>query len=182
MTRGASLVLAVALLVTGCESGNSPETGGEIVWATGAIDATTGPAADIAGIWNRTHPKGPTVRVEGLPQAADDQRQLMAIELKAGLSTLDVLSLDVIWTGEFAVHGWLADLTDIRPDVARASLPGPLQSGTWNGKLWAAPLTSGAGFLYYRTDLVAHPPTTWNELVEVGRRVGGREGIAPLVA
>jgi trehalose/maltose transport system substrate-binding protein len=51
----------------------------------------------------------------------------------------------------------------------------------WDGRLWAAPFTTDAGLLYYRTDLVAAPPTTWRELIDVGTRLRAEQGIAPYV-
>jgi multiple sugar transport system substrate-binding protein len=153
-----------------------------LVWAIGAIDAAPGgPAPEIADLWNQAHPDGPQVRLHALPPSADDQRQLMATELNAGLPEFDILTLDVVWTGEFAVNGWLADLQRMRSSLERLSLAAPLRSATWNGTLWGAPFTSDAGVLYYRTDLVDKPPTTWEELVRVGLAAGAKAGIAPFV-
>jgi multiple sugar transport system substrate-binding protein len=43
------------------------------------------------------------------------------------------------------------------------------------------PYNSNAGFLYYRTDLVDEPPTTWDELKDVGLAAAEEEGIAGFV-
>ncbi len=172
--------VALALLpVVGCAA-PAPEPVRELVWATGRITAE-GPARDVADRWNAAHPAGPRVRVEALPESADDQRQLLALELNAGIPDLDVLDLDVVWTAEFASRGWLTDLSALRPDVTATALPASVRSATWDGRLWAAPFTTDAGLLYYRTDLVPRPPTTWRELVDVGTRVGAEQGIAPYV-
>ena len=98
------------------------------------------------------------MRIERLPESPDDQRQQMAVELAARNSDLDILTLDLVWIGEFARNGWLADLDDFRGQIQKVSLPGPFQSATWKGKLWAAPSTTDAAFLYYRKDLVPTPP------------------------
>jgi multiple sugar transport system substrate-binding protein len=132
-------------------------------------------------MWNQLHPNGPKVRIETLPDSVDDQRQQLSLELNAQSPDFDILSLDVIWTGEFAENGWLTDLEDLRPQLEKVSLPGPLQSAAWGGKLWAAPQRTDAGLLYYRTDLVDQPPTTWDELMKVGLRVGKAHEIAPFV-
>ena len=120
--------------------------------------------------------------MEPLPESADDQHQLMALELNAGLDEFDILELDVIWTAEFAQNGWLVDLKELRADSERVSLPVAVQTAVWDGRLWAAPYTTDAGLLYYRSDLVEKPPTTWEELRDVGFRVGEEQGIAPFVA
>jgi multiple sugar transport system substrate-binding protein len=181
--RRAVVLLVVVLVAAACTSGSKgPSTGTELVWAIGAIDAdSNGPAQAVAKLWNDSRPDGPRVRVEALPDSADEQRQLMAIELNAGLPGLDILSLDVVWTGEFAESGWLVDLEDVRKDIEEVSLGAPFQSATWKGRLWAAPFTSGAGILYYRKDLVDPPPETWEKLSREGLKAADRAGIEPFV-
>ena len=41
----------------------------------------------------------------------------------------------------------------------------PVKAATYNNTLFAAPYTSDAGLLYYRSDLVPNPPTTWDEMM-----------------
>lgn len=177
-------LLPVLLIAAGCTAAPpGPASSQELVWATGSITAA-GPAAGVAELWNRQHPQGPRVRVEALPEAADDQRQLLALELNAGISDFDILDLDVIWTGEFASNGWLVELEDLREEVEQVALPGPVQSAVWDGRLWAAPYTTDAGLLYYRSDLIdrAALPTTWPQLMDLGQQIADREGIAGFVA
>ncbi|MGH8907870.1 MAG: ABC transporter substrate-binding protein [Egibacteraceae bacterium] len=174
------VLMALALLAAGC-AGSTPG-GGELVWAIGGAEARPGGVhRDTVEIWNQLHPNGPKVRIETLPESADDQRQQMRLELDAQSPDFDILGLDVIWTGEFAENGWLESLEELRPQVEEVSLPGPLQSASWGGTLWAVPYSSNAGLLYYRTDLVDQPPRTWDELMEVGLAAGQRAGIAPFV-
>ncbi|MGH3998174.1 MAG: extracellular solute-binding protein, partial [Pseudonocardiaceae bacterium] len=179
-----AVLAATVLAVAGCAGTTSSGSGAELVWLTGGIPVADWRAAlDVARQWNGRHPNGPKVRVQGLSSgAADNAYRLLTVELNAGLNQFDIVDLDVIWIPEFAQHGWLVDLQDLRPDVELALLPGAVQAGVWNGKLWAAPYTTDAGILYYRLDLVDTPPATWEELIEVGRRVGERNGIAPFVA
>jgi multiple sugar transport system substrate-binding protein len=132
-------------------------------------------------MWSEENPDNP-ITIERLPDDAGEQRQQQSLELNAQGSGFDVLGMDVIWTGEYAVNGWLESLEDVRAEIEDVTIPGAFQSAAWEDELWAAPYNSNAGFLYYRTDLVDEPPTTWQELVEVGTRVGEEEGIAPFVA
>src|SRR5438445_4464406 len=175
---GTALVLIAASLLGGGKTGANAD----LVWATGSVGGgPAGASEETVAAWNQLHPKGPRVRIERLPESPDDQRQQMAVELAARNSDLDILTLDLVWIGEFARNGWLADLDDFRGQIQKVSLPGPFQSATWKGKLWAAPSTTDAAFLYYRKDLVPTPPTTWEELEEVGLRVGREHGIFPFV-
>lgn len=168
LARPVALVVAVLVIGGACDARDGETSNGDLVWAIGSVEGET--ARHIAEMWNDRHAEGPKVRVVELPESADDQRQLMAIEQNAGLETIDVLTLDVVWTGEFAEKGWLTDLADVSPEIRGVSSPAPLQSATWNEQLWAAPFTTNVSFLYYRTDLVpdgfaANPPKTWGALV-----------------
>jgi multiple sugar transport system substrate-binding protein len=44
-------------------------------------------------------------------------------------------------------------------------LPATVKAATYNGTLYAAPYASDGGLLYYRTDLVKTPPTTWDQMI-----------------
>jgi multiple sugar transport system substrate-binding protein len=183
VSRRAVLTAAV-LVAAGCMRATDSNSAAELVWATGGISAADlAPAMDIAKQWNQRHPNGPKVRVQALPsESVNDTHQLLALELNAGLNQFDIVDLDVSWIPEFAQRGWLVDLQDLRSEIEQVSLPGPLQVAIWEGTLWAAPYVTDAGILYYRADLVDTPPTTWQELIDVGHRVGQRNGIASFVA
>jgi multiple sugar transport system substrate-binding protein len=181
--RRTLLTAAVVLVTAGCGDAVGSGSGAELVWATGGVSAADRDVAlDVVARWTRLHPNGPTVRVEPLPLSPNEQHQMLELELNASLKNFDILTLDVVWIRQFAQHGWLVDLQDLRPEIERVSLPGPVQAAVWNGKLWAAPQVTDAGILYYRSDLVSKPPTTWEDLIDIGRRVGGQNGIAPFVA
>lgn len=183
VSRRAILAAAVALITAGCTAAAGSGSSAELVWATGGVaGADRDGALDIAARWHALHPDAPKVRVESLPLSTNDQQELLELELNAGLGSLDILSLDVVWIPEFAQRGWLVDLHELRSEIERVSLPGPVRAAVWNGKLWAAPGVTDAGILYYRSDLVDKPPATWGELVQTGRRVGERNGMAPFVA
>ncbi|WP_153393921.1 ABC transporter substrate-binding protein [Ornithinicoccus halotolerans] len=183
---GVALAAAFSLTIlpacTPSGDGGDEEGGGELTWAIGGAEANPGGIHQrIAELWSEQNPDTP-ITIEVLPEEADQQREQQALELQAEGSGFDVLGVDVIWTGEYSENEWLESLEDVRGDIEEAVLPGPLESATWGGELWAAPYNSNAGFLYYRTDLVDEPPTTWEELCEVATRVGEEEGIGGLVA
>jgi multiple sugar transport system substrate-binding protein len=173
------LVPAIAFGLAAC-AGSTPEQdagagGAGIVWAARAGDNEI--AGKIAEAWNREHPDTP-VRIEELPSNADQQRQQLTLELSAEGTLFDVVGLDVIWAGEFADNGWIEPLPELGREAEAVHLPGPLESGSYQGSQWALPLFTGAGFLYYRSDLLdVPPPRTWQELKEVGLRLSQETGI-----
>ena len=187
--RGVILSLTVAvlaLLVGACSlpppAGSQPGPD-ELVWAIGGAASNPGAVNEqIAELYREQDSSRPTVRVEQLPNSADLQREQMAYELQAQGAGFDVLGLDVIWTGEFAVNGWVDSLEDIRGDLEGVVLDSAMESGIYEDELWAAPFNTNAGFLYYRTDLVDEPPQTWDELAQMAQEIGEREGIGGYVA
>ncbi len=90
-------------------------------------------------------------------------------------SDIDVISMDIIWPAEFALNQWLSPITD-RWSVSERDkyLPGPIQGCTLGGQIWAAPLRTDVGLIYYRKDLVPNPPKTWDELTATAQDLQSR--------
>ena len=101
-----------------------------------------------------------------LPTSADLQRQQLVRRLAAHDSSLDIMGLDVTWEAEFAEAGWIIPWTGpIAQQVESNTLPGPLSTAEWQGKLVAVPQSSNTELLWYRSDLVPNPPKTWAEMI-----------------
>lgn len=168
--RSAAFVAALATAATSC-AGSDPEAGEEGSLVVAMREGDNNVAPILVEMWNEQNPDFPA-RLETLQGNADQVRQQLSLELDAEGDEFDVVGLDVIWTGEFAQNGWIENLSDLSDEALGASLPGPLASGRYQGEQWALPLLVGAGFLYYRTDLIdGEPPRTWDELVDVGLEV-----------
>jgi len=100
-----------------------------------------------------------------LQNAADQQRLQMARRLAAHDTTMDILGLDVTWEAEFATAGWIRPWTGtFKQQAIAGTLKGPLQTAIWRGKLVAVPYNSNTQLLWYRSDLVKKPPTTWAQM------------------
>lgn len=70
----------------------------------------------------------------------------------------DVISMDVVWAGEFAAAGFLSPLDTMIKDAGWLPTDfnaGSMASGKYKGKNYALPYFSDLGFLYYRTDIVS---------------------------
>jgi ABC-type glycerol-3-phosphate transport system substrate-binding protein len=109
--------------------------------------------------------RGIEVEIRVTPDAADQRHQLYVQWLNARADAPDVLQLDVIWTAEFAAAGWILPLDRFDPP-ADSFFPAAIEANRWRGELYALPWFVDVGMLYWRTDLMAAPPTTLDELEE----------------
>src|SRR5580692_13043570 len=107
-----------------------------------------------------------TISYQKLPQAADGQRQQMVRRLAAHDSTMDILGLDVTWEAEFAQAGFIEPWTGTyKAQAVNGTLVPALNTAIWNGTLYAVPDNSNTQLLWYRSDLVPNPPTTWAQMI-----------------
>jgi multiple sugar transport system substrate-binding protein len=108
-------------------------------------------------------------------RSTDEQRLHLARRLVAHDSGLDIMELDVIWTGEFAQAGWILPYPPERArEVEEGTLEVPLETGTYQGRLYAAPLAANTQLLWYRRDLVPNPPRTWDEMIQMAESLAVR--------
>ncbi|HKR51327.1 MAG TPA: ABC transporter substrate-binding protein [Pseudonocardiaceae bacterium] len=168
----AGVALGAATLV-GCDSGGA---GGVVLnFATGneGADQYRAAAAECSKASGGRY----TIEQKTLPNrsTADDQRLHLARRLVAHDPSLDIMELDVIWTGEFAQAGWILPYPAERArQIAEGTLRVPLETGTYQGKLYAAPLSSNIQLLWYRKDLVPKPPETWDEMLQMAENLAAR--------
>lgn len=161
---GAAAVLALSS-VAACGS----ESSGTVLSFYTAADGAEQYAAAAA---NCTAAAGGryTIEQRTLPKGADDQRLQLARRLTGEDDTLDLMTLDVVWTAEFAEAGWALPLPpDVAASVSEGTLAGPLASATWQDTLYAAPLNTNTQLLWYRKDLMpgGRPPQTWDEMIDI---------------
>jgi multiple sugar transport system substrate-binding protein len=163
--------LTTASTVAACGSGG----GGTVInYYTPANEAQTFTA--VAKRCNEQLGGRFTIQQISLPKGADDQRLQLARRLTGNDKTLDVMALDVVWTAEFAEAGWALPLSDdpsgqAESDATSNTLPGPLETATWEDKLYAAPITTNTQLLWYRADLMPEPPKTWDSMVSEATRL-----------
>ncbi|CDO90042.1 lpqY [Mycobacterium triplex] len=165
------MLAMLATALSGCGSGH----GGLVVtFYTPAADGAT--FAEVARRCTQESGGRYSVQHVSLPRAPGAQRLQYARRLAGHDRTLDVMSLDVIWTAEFAEAGWALPLSDDPAGQAEAdagvdTLPGPLATAGWKHKLYAAPLTTNTQLLWYRPDLVRQPPPDWDGMVAEATRL-----------
>jgi multiple sugar transport system substrate-binding protein len=162
---GAVVALAVSSLVA-CSSsggGGGSNTGhGAITFVTGKDNSGTWPV--LAARWNKLHPDE-KVTVKQQSDQADQQLSDLEQHFQAKDSGYDVVTVDVVWTAEFAAKGWIVPLTGKFSLDTSPLLPATVKAATYNGTLYAAPFASDGGLLYYRKDIVPTPPKTWDEMI-----------------
>ena len=114
--------------------------------------------------WNAAHPNEKVTFKEQTDQA-DQQHDDLVQNFQAKNANYDVVSVDVVWTAEFAAKGWLQPLKDKMKLDTAAMLKPTVESASYKGTLYAAPQNSDGGILYYRKDLVPTAPKTWDEMM-----------------
>jgi multiple sugar transport system substrate-binding protein len=106
-----------------------------------------------------------TISYQELPEAADGQRQQMVRRLVAHDASMDILGLDVTWEAEFAQAGLIEPWTGkYKAEAEAGTLKPALETAMWHNQLVAVPDNSNTQLLWYRSDLVKTPPTTWAQM------------------
>jgi multiple sugar transport system substrate-binding protein len=166
---GAALAVTAVAWLTGCGFSSEESGGGRSITLYGANEV--GFPEAIAAC-NRQARGRYRIRYVVLPRTADAQRELMARRLAAEDSDIDILTMDIPWTAEFAEAGWIREWTGERRRRALAGrLEGPTRTVDYDGKLWATPFTTNGQLLFYRKDRVRRPPRTWDEMIDMAERM-----------
>jgi multiple sugar transport system substrate-binding protein len=167
-------VLALALSACGGGGGATTPAGGD---AEQGLDSR-GPITYVQGKdnsnvvrpliekWNAAHPDEKVTFKEQTDQA-DQQHDDLVQNFQAKNANYDVVSVDVVWTAEFAAKGWLQPLKDKMALDTSKMLKPTVDSASYKGTLYAAPQNSDGGILYYRKDLVPTAPKTWDEMMSM---------------
>jgi multiple sugar transport system substrate-binding protein len=174
------LLFTIALVASGCGNKKSSKGGGggggskkslapsdaknakgTVTWCIGKD--TTGAFAQVIKMHNAQN-NGVTAKLLELPTSADQQRTQQIQRLRAKSSECDVLGIDPIWMAEYVSQGWLYDVTKVIDKRKSEFIGSTVESAKYNGKYWAIPFNTNAGFLYYRTDEISSPPKTWQQV------------------
>jgi multiple sugar transport system substrate-binding protein len=113
------------------------------------------------------------IEPEFLPTDASQQREQLVRRLGADDSSIDIIGMDVIWTGEFANAGWVEEWSGKRKrEVTEKVFPGVIETASFENKLFAAPFNTNTQLLWYRKDLVKKAPRTWDEMIDEAEKLG----------
>src|SRR6478609_105298 len=108
-----------------------------------------------------------TIEPEFLPTDASQQREQLVRRLGAEDSSIDIVGMDVIWTGEFANAGWVEPWTGpLKKQVTERVFANVIETASFEDDLYAAPFNTNTQLLWYRKDLVKKPPVTWDQMID----------------
>lgn len=166
---GAVGIVVITALVTACggaDAGTTPT----LHWYTapqngGSFDQAAAACTKAANGRYR-------IVVEPLPADASQQREQLVRRLAANDSAIDLISMDVVWTAEFAEAGWVRPWPTAEAQaVSEGVIPAVLTTGRYRDRMYAAPLNTGSQVLFYRKDRVPEPPKTWDEMLDMAERL-----------
>jgi len=178
-------VLAFVSVTTGCgdDSDSGSDGGGSKVITIWDQEQSAKDIAEgydtVVKQFEKDHP-GVTVKVETFPFA--QYRDKMLVAMKGGTGP-DVMTLDQVWTPEFAAAGLIQPLDDQigGSDVVKEDdfFEGAWASNQYQDKTWGVPLNFDVWEqMYYNADLFKaagldpdKPPTTWSEWNDAAKKL-----------
>ncbi len=136
------------------------------------------------GIAERCSTDEYTIATAQLPTSASEQRIQLARRLAAGDESIDLVSLDPVFTAEFANAGFLAPIPPAQQQAfTEGVLQGAIAGATWEGELAVVPMWANTQVLWYRKSFAEQAglsmdrPVTWDEIIEAASAYGGKVGV-----
>jgi multiple sugar transport system substrate-binding protein len=171
-------VLAIVLLASAMAACGSGGSG--IPTLNWYINPDNGGQAELAAKCSAASNGAFAIKTSILPNDATAQREQLVRRLAAKDSSIDLMSLDPPFIPEFAEAGFLRPYTDAEArELTAGALTGPIESGTWDGKLMGAPFWANTQLLWFRKSVAqaaginpARDPVTWSRLIEVASAAG----------
>ncbi len=181
LRRALAMMVSAALalaFVSGCGDGSEDEGDGAAGLQWFIFNEPSGAVQTVARRCSEASEGRYDIDFNYLPATADAQREQLVRRLAARDDTIDLIGLDVVWTGEFANAGWLEPVHERR---GHPLFEGVFQSvrdtAEVDGRYYAVPIWSNTQLLWYREDRVQDPPDTWAEMLEQARAIGPRGDI-----
>lgn len=167
------------------DSNESESEGEKVVLKLGIQnDDTPGTQALIDG-FNDSQDKY-TVEWDALTNDSAQMHDQLLNSLTSGSSEYDVISMDVVWAGEFAGAGFLEPIDVFMNDASLSKdqfNAGSMDSGNYTGKQYTLPFFPDLGLLYYRTDIVSEEDAaklesgdyTYDDLYDMAEKYVGED-------
>jgi multiple sugar transport system substrate-binding protein len=164
------LLVVLTLVAAACGSGGGEGGVPTLHWYS--YDEPGGSYVDAAKACTAAAHGRYRIELVTLPNDADQQREQLVRRLAAKDSDIDLISMDVIWTAEFAEAGWIRPFPPAEAkQVTEGRLRPAVQTATYRHRLYAAPFTSNTQLLWYRKSLVPQVPKTWEQALRDTQRL-----------
>jgi multiple sugar transport system substrate-binding protein len=171
VAAGVTALALIGALLAGCDGDDGPPT---LTWHAAPDNGGAKVRAQRCAEASRGAYR---VRIEMLPSNATQQREQLVRRLAARDPSIDVISVDVVYTAEFANAGFLRPYTpEETTRLTRGMLATPVQTGRWKNTLFAVPFTTNAQLLWYRrafSHAAGVDPTTarftWDAMIQAAR-------------
>lgn len=184
-----ALIMTTALVgsvLVGCGNKTEPATSDntknntssgpvKIIYARGKD--VTGANQKMVDKFNELHKGKIEVSYVEMPTDTGQSHDKYVTVFGSGGTDYDVFDGDVIWPAEFAEAGYALPLDNYiaRDNVnLKDYMEGPIKSVTFKGKTWGLPKFIDAGLLFYRKDLAAKAPETWEDLISASKSLKGK--------
>lgn len=178
MVRG--LLIALVVVVAGCglaACGDEGAGNARVTLNWFIFEEPSGAPEKIAQRCSAESHGAYQIKFQYLPSQADQQREQLVRRLGAEDSSLDLLGMDVVWTGEFANAGWIRPVpADIARAVTRDVFPSVLRTATFKNRLYTVPIWSNTQLLWYRKDRAPTPPKTFDQMLAMSAKIGKAKG------
>ncbi|MFW9906395.1 MAG: extracellular solute-binding protein, partial [Candidatus Thorarchaeota archaeon] len=128
----------------------------EVIISTGV--QTTNALSDMIDAYNSLG-KDYTVKLMESTWETQNQHDTYVTKLSAKDSSIDIISMDVIWPPEFSAAGWLEPINDLFEGVGYTAdlyLEAPILAGTYQGHYYGLPWFHDSAMLFYRADILKY--------------------------
>jgi ABC-type glycerol-3-phosphate transport system substrate-binding protein len=172
---GAAAAAVLSSVLAACGGGG----GGGTPTLTWYINPDSGGQAEIASRCSEASGGRYNIEVAQLPRTPEGQREQLVRRLAAQDSSIDLMSLDVVFAPELSQAGFLAPVpADVAERVSEGVFPGSLATATWDDQLVAIPFWANTQLLWYRKSVAEAAgldmtqPVTWDQLVKAAQDQG----------
>jgi multiple sugar transport system substrate-binding protein len=194
-TKLLAFSFAASIALAGCSSDSSSEktktdkdskkgSDSPIVLKFAAQNDNTPATQKLIDAFNQEQKKYKVEWTQMTNDSAQMHDQLLN-SLSSGSSDYDVLSMDVVWAGEFAGAGYLQpiDVNMNKDGLNKTDFnSGSMASGNYKGKQYTLPFFPDLGLLYFRKDIVSSDDAaklesgsyTYDDLYNMSQKYAGK--------
>ncbi|HAM81780.1 extracellular solute-binding protein [Ornithinibacillus bavariensis] len=165
---------------------NNSTTGEKVTIKVGIQNDNTPATQALIDAFNESQDKF-VVEWDPLTNDSAQMHDQLLNSLNSGSSEYDVLSLDVVWAGEFAGAGFLEPIDVFMKEAGFSKdqfNTGSMASGNYTGKQYTLPFFPDLGLLYFRSDIVSEEDAiklesgdyTYEDLYAMAEKYTGEKG------